>query len=138
MMNTVRKHTDNPWLIVYIQRWLGASIQIPNKEFVMRTKGTPQGGVISPVLANLFLHYTFDKWMEKHHPGKPFARYADDAVAHCHSKKAAEQLKSELEYRRREFDLELHPVKTHVMYCKDANRILTYSEITFDFLGYTF
>jgi len=138
LMKAVRKHTDNPWLILYIQRWLEAPIQMPNKELVMRIKGTPQGGVISPVLANLFLHYTFDKWMEKVHPDKPFARYADDAVAHCHSERAAVQLKSELEARLSECGLELHPVKTRIVYCKDGNRRLQHKEIAFDFLGYTF
>ncbi|WP_207953147.1 reverse transcriptase domain-containing protein [Paenibacillus agricola] len=111
---------------------------MPNKDLVTRTKGTPQGGVISPVLANLFLHYAFDKWMEKMQPGKPFARYADDAVIHCHSKMAAKQLKAELEERLRECGLELHPVKTRIVYCKDDNPRLDHSEIAFDFLGYTF
>ncbi len=109
LMKAVRKHTDNPWLILYIQRWLEAPIQMPNKDFGKRTKGTPQGGVISPVLANLFLHYMFDKWMEKFHSDKLFARYADDAVVHCHSKMAAEQLKTELEARLREVRFGITP-----------------------------
>ena len=87
-----------------------------------RTKGTPQGGVVSPVLANLYLHYAFDKWMDKNHPGKPFARYADDAVAHCHSMKDALELRSSLEQRFRECGLELHPTKTRIVYCKDDDR----------------
>lgn len=138
LMKAVRKHTNNPWLILYIQRWLQAPILMPNQDLVKRTKGTPQGGVISPVLANLFLHYTFDKWMEKVHGDKPFARYADDAVVHCQSKNAAERLKMELETRLKECGLELHPVKTRIVYCKDDNRRLQNEEIAFDFLGYTF
>lgn len=138
LMKAVRKHTNNPWIILYIQRWLEAPIQMPNKDLVERTKGTPQGGVISPVLANLFLHYSFDRWMEKFHPDKPFERYADDAVVHCYSKMEAEQLKTELETRLRECDLELHPVKTRIVYCKDDNRRLQHDVIAFDFLGYTF
>jgi RNA-directed DNA polymerase len=92
LMKAVQKHTDNPWVILYIERWLKAPMQMPDGTMMERTKGTPQGGVASPVLANLFLHYAFDKWMEQNHLDKPFARYADDAVAHCHSMKEAEDL----------------------------------------------
>lgn len=80
LMKAVCKHTDNPWVILYIERWLKAPFQMPDGTAQERTKGTPQGGVISPILANLFLHYAFDKWMEKHHRNKPFARYADDGA----------------------------------------------------------
>jgi len=138
LMKAVRKHTENQWVILYIKRWLKAPMQMPNGTIVERTKGTPQGGIVSPVLANLFLHYTFDKWMEKYHPDKPFARYADDAIAHCHSLESAEKLRSELDIRFRECGLELHPVKTRIVYCKDDNRRDNYPEIGFDFLGYTF
>lgn len=94
--------------------------------------------MISPVLANLFLHYAFDKWMEKYHRNKPFARYADDAVAHCRSREEAEKLLESLEIRFTECGLELHPIKTRIVYCKDDNRRGNYLETTFDFLGYTF
>jgi RNA-directed DNA polymerase len=96
LMKAVRQHTDNAWNILYIQRWLEASIQMPDGTLRERNKGTPQGGVISPVLANLFLHYAFDKWMDKEHPGKLFARYADDAVINCKSKEEAEEMRSSL------------------------------------------
>ena len=122
LMKAVRKHTDNPWVILYIQRWLKAPFQMPDGKVEERTKGTPQGGVISPVLANLFLHYAYDKWMEKNHPGKPFARYADDGIAHCRSREDAEGLRDKLEKRFAECGLELHPTKTRIVYCKDDDR----------------
>ena len=138
LMKAVRKHTDSPWISLYIERWLKAQMQMPDGTVIERTKGTPQGGIVSPVLANLFLHYTFDKWMDRNHPDKPFARYADDAVAHCQSLKGAEELQSELERRFKECGLELHPSKTQIVYCKDDNRRREYTDISFDFLGYTF
>ncbi|MFC4765995.1 group II intron reverse transcriptase/maturase [Effusibacillus consociatus] len=138
LMKAVRKHTDNPWVILYIERWLKAPMQMPDGSVVERTKGTPQGGVASPVLANLFLHYAFDKWMDKYHPDKPFARYADDAVAHCHSMRDAQELRASLEQRFKECGLELHPTKTRIVYCKDDDRRGDYPETKFDFLGYTF
>lgn len=138
LMRAVCKHTDNPWVILYIRRWLKAPFQMPDGTVEERKKGTPQGGVISPVLANLFLHYAFDKWMEKNHPGKPFARYADDGVAHCSSREDAESLRNNLEKRFGECGLELHPTKTRIVYCKDDDRQGNYPDIKFDFLGYTF
>lgn len=138
LMKAVRKHTDNPWVILYIQRWLKAAFQMPDGTIQERTKGTPQGGVISPVLANLFLHYAFDVCMVRNHPDKPFARYADDAVAHCRSKEDAEWLRNSLEKRFMECGLELHPTKTRIVYCKDEDRRENYDNTTFDFLGYTF
>jgi len=138
LMKAVRKHTDNPWIILYIQRWLIAPFQMPDGTVKERSKGTPQGGVISPILANLFLHYAFDKWMAKHHPGIPFARYADDGVAHCRSRKDAESLRGNLEKRFAECGLELHPTKTRIVYCKDDDRRGNYPDTKFDFLGYTF
>lgn len=138
LMKAVRKHTDNPWVILYIQRWLTAPFQMPEGTIKERAKGTPQGGVISPVLANLFLHYAFDKWMELKHPDKPFARYADDGVAHCRSLEDAEMLHQSLEVRFAECGLELHPTKTRIVYCKDEDRTGNYPETKFDFLGYTF
>ncbi len=138
LMKAVRQHTDNPWVILYIQRWLKAPFQMPDDTIKERTKGTPQGGVISPVLANLFLHYAFDKWMDREHPDKPFARYADDAVVHCKSKEDAEGLRNSLGKRLMECNLELHPTKTRIVYCKDDHRKGNYPEDKFDFLGYTF
>ena len=138
LMKAVHMHTDNPWVILYIQRWLKAPFQLPDGTVRERTKGTPQGGVISPLLANLFLHYVFDIWMASHHRGKPFARYADDAVVHCRSKEEAERLWVELEKRLSECGLELHPTKTRIVYCKDDDRQGEYPDTKFDFLGYTF
>ncbi len=138
LMKAVRKHTDNPWVILYIQRWLIAPFQMPDGTAKERIKGTPQGGVISPILANLFLHYAFDMWMARNHPDKPFARYADDGVAHCHSMEDAEKLHDSLKERFAECGLELHPDKTRIVYCKDDDRRGDYPENKFDFLGYTF
>jgi RNA-directed DNA polymerase len=138
LMKAVEKHTDCKWVILYIERWLKAPFQKKDGKMVERTSGTPQGGVISPVLANLFLHYTFDKWMVINHPRNPWARYADDAVIHCRTKEEAERLLEQLKYRFQECKLELHPEKTRIIYCKDDDRRGKHSEIKFDFLGYTF
>lgn len=138
LMKAVRKHTDCPWIILYIERWLTAPFQMKNGDKVERSSGTPQGGVISPVLANLFMHYTFDKWMEKEQPKNPWARYADDAVIHCRTKEEAERLLKQLRERFKQCKLELHPEKTKIVYCKDEDRKGDYSETKFDFLGYTF
>jgi retron-type reverse transcriptase len=77
LMRAVRKHTDCKWVRLYIERWLKAPVQLEDGSLIHREKGTQQGGVISPLLANLFLHYTFDKWMQRHYPQIPFERYAD-------------------------------------------------------------
>ncbi len=95
-------------------------------------------GVISPVLSNLFLHYVFDRWMERNHPQHPWARYADDAVTHCRTRENAENLLKQLHERFNECGLELHPDKTKIVYCKDDDRRAEHQEIKFDFLGYTF
>ena len=138
MMKAVKLHTNDKWTILYIQRWLKASVQMPDGTIITSDKGTPQGGVISPLLANLFLHYAFDKWMDRNFPDIPFERYADDSVCHCQSEAQAQILKTALEERMKEVELELHPDKTKIVYCKDVNRTKTYSNIQFDFLGYTF
>ncbi|MDQ0920334.1 group II intron reverse transcriptase/maturase [Paenibacillus sp. V4I5] len=137
LMKAVKKHTDCAWIILYIERWLRAPFQMKNGDIVERTSGTPQGGV-SPVLANLFMHYTFDKWMGLEHFNNPWARYADDAVIHCRTKEEAERLLEQLKGRFTQCKLELHPDKTRIVYCKDDDRKGEHSEIKFDFLGYTF
>lgn len=137
LMRAVEKHTNVEWIKVYIKRWLKAPFQT-NKGIKERTSGTPQGGVISPVLSNLFLHYTFDKWMEINHPNNPFARYADDAVIHCKTEEEAKKLLESLNKRMNICKLELHPTKTKIIYCKDADRKEEHENISFDFLGYTF
>ena len=138
LMKAVRKHTDNRWLILYIERWLTGPIQRTDGSTVDRTRGVPQGGVISPVLSNLFMHYAFDKWMERNFPGMPFCRYADDGLAHCRSEAEAQQVKAKLAARLLDCGLEMHPVKTKIVYCKDADRREEHAVTSFDFLGYTF
>lgn len=138
LMKAVRKHTDIKWVILYIERWLKAPMQQPDGTLVERTKGTPQGGVISPVLSNLFLHYVFDAWMTRNHPNVPWCRYADDGVVHCWTEKQAQYLVSVLAARFQECKLELHPTKTKIVYCKDGLRKGDYPQTQFDFLGYTF
>ena len=138
MMKAVRAHTQEPWILLYVQRWLKAPIQEKDGSIVKRTRGTPQGGVISPLLANLFLHYAFDEWMKRNFPLNPFERYADDVVVHCRTKEEAEKLKEEIGKRLLECKLELHPEKTKIVYCKDSNRKGSYPQEKFDFLGYSF
>ncbi len=138
LMRAVRKHTDCKWILLYIERWLKAPVQMEDGTLVNRVKGTPQGGVASPLLANLFLHYAFDEWMRRKYPSIPFERYADDIIVHCRSERQAEWIKSEIEGRLLECKLELHPEKTKIVYCKDSNRRGEYPNQKFDFLGYTF
>jgi RNA-directed DNA polymerase len=103
---------------------------------IERTRGTPQGGVVSPILSNLFLHYTFDLWMKRTHPDLPWCRYADDGLVHCRSEQEAQALKGELHARLEACGLELHPTKTKIVYCRDGKRKATYPNVKFDFLGY--
>jgi group II intron reverse transcriptase/maturase len=138
MMRAVRHHTQDNWVLLYIERWLRAEVQMPDGSLVQRERGTPQGGVVSPLLANLFLHYTFEAWMQRTYPQIPFERYADDALCHCRSREEAEDLKVALERRFAECRLELHPEKTKIVYCKDDDRRQEYPCTSFDFLGFTF
>lgn len=138
VMRAVRKHTDCKWVLLYVERWLKAPGQQKDGTLIERDKGTPQGGVISPLLANLFLHYAFDKWMQRNHPSNPFERYADDVLAHCKTEAEAVTLKEAIRQRLQDCKLELHPEKTRIVYCKDEDRRGTYVNEKFDFLGYTF
>ena len=138
MMRAVRTHTEEKWILLYIERWLKAPIELQDGSQKYPRKGTPQGGVVSPLLANLFLHYAFDKGMVRTHPDIPFERYADDGVCHCQRLSQAESLKRELQKRMHEVGLELHPEKTRIAYCKDSNRRGSYETVSFDFLGFTF
>jgi len=138
IMRAVRKHTDCKWILLYIERWLKAPVQLEDGRQIPRGKGTPQGGVISPMLANLFLHYAFDEWMRTHCPKIPFERYADDILVHCCSEKQAKWIKAMMEQRLSQCGLELHPEKTKIVYCKDGRRRQRYPIRAFDFLGYTF
>ena len=134
----VAHHTDLPWVRLYIARWLRAPVQRPDGTMEPRTKGTPQGGVISPLLANLFLHYAFDLWMQRTFPSVRFERYADDALIHCRSEREAQAVLSAIRDRFAQCGLELHPTKTRVVYCKRGDRPGKYEHVKFDFLGYTF
>jgi len=138
LLKAVRKHTNIKWVILYIERWLKAPMQLPDGSLVERTRGTPQGGVASPVLSNLFLHYVFDAWMTKHHPEAPWCRYADDGLVHCRTEQEALQILAVLKERFEACKLELHPTKTKIVYCKDGSRKGQYSQTEFTFLGYTF
>ena len=138
LLKAVRRHCQTPWVLLYIERWLKAPVQMPDGSLAVRERGTPQGGVVSPVLANLFLHYAFDVWMHRNHPGIPFERYADDAICHCSSEEQAAALRVALEKRFAECGLTLHPEKTKIVYCKDDDRRGDYPNQKFDFLGYTF
>ena len=138
LLRAVRKHTDCPWVLLYIERWLKAPVQLEDGTLEPREKGTPQGSVISPLLSNLFLHYTFDRWMVRNHRDVPFERFADDALCHCVSEAQAKTLKEALEKRFAECGLQLHPEKTKIVYCKDDDRRGNSKNESFDFLGYSF
>ena len=138
LLKALRKHTDSKWILLYVERWLKAPVQLEDGTLVTRDKGTPQGSVVSPLLANLFLHYAFDKWMERHQPYIPFERYADDIICHCESEAQAEWLRSKIAQRLAECHLELHPEKTKIVYCKDDRRKGTYPNVQFEFLGFCF
>jgi RNA-directed DNA polymerase len=139
LMKAVRHHVKEKWAILYIERWIKAPMIDQDGKEISRNRGVPQGGVISPLLANLFLHYAFDRWMSKHYPGIPIVRYADDGVAHCRTKEESLQLLKALKERFLEVGLELHEEKTRIIYCKDDDRKGKDEENTsFDFLGFTF
>jgi RNA-directed DNA polymerase len=138
LLRAVRKHTDCPWVLLYIERWLKAPVQLEDGTLEPRERGTPQGSVISPLLSNLFLHYTFDRWMARNHPDIPFERFADDALCHCVSEAQAKTLREALENRFAECGLQLHPEKTKIVYCKDDDRRRNSKNESFDFLGYSF
>jgi len=138
LLKAVSKHTDLRWVLLYVERWLVAPLQRGDGTIIQRDRGTPQGSAISPLLANLFLHYAFDRWMAREFPDCPFERYADDGVIHCASEAQAEEVLGALAQRLTTVGLELHPDKTHVVYCKDANRTGSYEHERFTFLGFTF
>src|SRR6202050_5477636 len=138
MLKAVRHHTSCPWVLLYIERWLKAPVQLEDGSVVLRTSGTPQGGGVSPVLANLFLHYAFDMWMARTFTHIPFERYADDAICHCKSAEEAQALWSALADRFAACKLVLHPEKTKIVYCKDAKDRQGFPNQSFDFLGFQF
>jgi RNA-directed DNA polymerase len=138
IVKAVKAHTDAPWVLLYIKRWLVAPLQQPDGSLLQRDQGTPQGSAVSPVLANLFLHYALDAWMARTYPRVPFERYADDVVVHCVSERQARQVLAAIAERMGQVGLRLHPAKTRIVYCKDANRPLDYEHTSFTFLGFTF
>lgn len=138
VMRAVRRYTDCQWVLLYVERWLKAPSQLEDGTLVAREKGTPQGGVVSPLLANIFMHLAFDTWMQKQHPGVPFERYADDVIVHCETEAQAQMVWLSIARRLAQCKLELHPEKTKIVYCKDDNRRGSYPNEKFDFLGYTF
>ncbi len=138
VVKAVEAHTDARWVVLYVKRWLAAPMQLPDRSLRERDRGTPQGSAVSPVLANLFMHYAFDTWLAREFPTVAFERYADDAVVHCVSRWQAEKVLAALHERMAEVGLELHPDKTKIVYCKDSNRRGDFERTSFAFLGYTF
>lgn len=138
LMKAVRSHIKEGWILLYIERWLTAPFEKIDGERLPRERGTPQGGVVSPILMNLFMHYTFDAWMKRTNPTCPFARYADDAVVHCRTRKHAEEVMQCIALRLAECRLTMHPEKSRVVYCKDSNRTASYPHVHFTFLSFTF
>jgi group II intron reverse transcriptase/maturase len=139
IVKAVQAHVRLPWVMLYVKRWLAAPVQMPDGSLARRDRGTSQGSAVSPVLANLFMHYAFDAWMAREFPDCPFERYADDAVVHCCSEARARQVLAALEQRMNEVGLRLHPDKTKIVYCRDDNRRGPWNgPVSFDFLGFTF
>jgi RNA-directed DNA polymerase len=138
MLRAVARHTDQKWVLMYVERWLKAPMRTADGILTPRVMGTPQGSPISPVLANLFLHYALDAWMAREFPTVAFERFADDAVVHCVSERQARYLRDAIARRLVEVGLELHPEKTRIVYCKNSNRRGTYEHVSFTFCGYTF
>ena len=138
LLKALRHHCKSQWVLLYVTRWLTAPMQTGDQVAESRTVGTPQGGPLSPILSNLFLHYALDHWLSTHHPSVPFCRYADDGILHCKSVAEATELLCALRQRLDQCGLELHPDKTRIVYCKDCDRTGTYENVQFDFLGYSF
>jgi RNA-directed DNA polymerase len=138
VLRAVAHHTDQRWILLYVQRWLTAPLQQEDGTLVARDRGTPQGSAISPLLANLFMHYAFDTWLARNYPGVWFERYCDDAVVHCRSESQARMIRAAIANRLAECGLELHETKTKIVYCKDNDRRGSYEHTSFTLLGYTF
>ena len=138
MLQLLQLHTQENWVMLYAERWLKAGVEQEDGSIAARMKGTPQGGVISPLFANIYLHHAFDKWMDETNPQNPFERYADDIVIHCSSKEEAEQLLAKLKERMHQYELELHPEKTKIVYCKNYQRNDKHDNNSFTFLSYSF
>jgi RNA-directed DNA polymerase len=139
MLKAVTHVLEEKWVKMYVERWLKMPIKKKDGTLEQRNgKGTPQGGVISPLLANLYLHFTLDVWLDKHYPDVSFVRYADDVVIHCNTKEQAETVLEAIRQRLKEVKLELKQEKTHIAYCKDYRRKLKHGTVKFEFLGFSF
>ncbi len=138
VLKAVAHHTDQRWIVLYVERWLKAPLQLADGSLVERDRGTPQGSAISPLLANMFMHYAFDAWIARTCPGVPFERYCDDVIVHARSERQARQLRDVIAARLAECGLELNERKTRIVYCKDDDRRSSFEHEAFDFLGYTF
>ena len=138
LLKATRQHIKEDWILLYIERWLTAPFETAQGTRLPRERGTPQGGVVSPILMNLFMHYAFDCWMQRNFPQCPFARYADDAVVHCRSQEQAQAVMQAIASRLAECGLTMHPEKSKIVYCKDRSRTRAYSNVTFTFLGFQF
>lgn len=137
-LKAVARHTDQKWILLYVERWLKAPMLMPDGTLTERTQGTPQGGPISPLLANLFLHYGLDLWLSREYPGCQFERFADDAVIHCVTERQALEVRDAVGRRFADIGLTLHPDKTRIVYCKDESRRRDYPVTSFTFCGYMF
>lgn len=138
MMALLKQHTEERWILLYMERWLKAELKESDGTTRSREKGTPQGSVVSPCLSNIFLHHVFDMWMAEKYPSIPFERYADDTILHCKSQAQAEFIRKALTQRLSEWKLEIHPDKTRIVYCRDSFRTGRHRPFMFTFLGYTF
>jgi RNA-directed DNA polymerase len=138
VVRAVEAVCDSRWVLLYVRRWLAAPLQRPDGVLVQRDRGTPQGSAVSPILANLFMHFAFDTWMVRNFPDCPFERYADDGIVHCRTKRQAEEVLAAITARMEEVGLRLHPDKTRIVYCKDGTRRENHEHTDFTFLGYTF
>lgn len=131
MLKAVGANTDLPWVMLYVRRWLQAPVQLPDGTLQQRDRGTPQGSPVSPVLANLFLHYAFDAWLAREFPTVRFERYVDDAVVHCVSERQAHRVLTAVQDRMGEVGLRVHPDKTRIVYCKDGKRRGDYAYVVY-------
>ena len=138
MMRVVRHYVTEPWLLLYVERWLKAPVKGVNGQTEGRDKGTPQGGVISPLLSNMYLHVVFDGWISRELPAVKWERYADDIIIHCASQSAAHEVLELVKRRLTQVGLTAHEEKTKIVYCKSVRRNDNYPIISFDFLGYCF
>ena len=138
VLKAVAHLTDQRWILLYVERWLKAPLQLEDGTLVERERGTPQGSAISPLLANMFLHYAFDAWMAREYPAVRFERYCDDVIVHARSEREARGLRDAIAKRLAECGLELNEQKTRIVYCQDDDRRGCYEQTSFDYLGYTF